>query len=226
MSYFTDITQTASQPLLGLLINLILAAIFSFILSCHYIQFGRAMSNRKEFAWVLPFICLTTTLIISIVKSSLALSLGLVGALSIVRFRTPIKEPEELAYLFMSIAVGLGFGADQRIPTLIAIIFILGILTIRSNIAKQSKTQSHFLNIEIPTSQNEENIVKKIDEVLTGHVDVAELRRIDIQNEAALVTYYIDCKDKEKLLEITDLLKKTFPESKISFIQHSHTQLL
>ena len=63
------------------------------------------MSNREEFAQVFPFILLTTVLIISVVKSSLALSLGLVGALSIVRFRTPIKEPEELAYLFVAIAM-------------------------------------------------------------------------------------------------------------------------
>ena len=56
---------------------------------------------------------MTTLLVIAVVKSSLALSLGLVGALSIVRFRTPIKEPEELAYIFLAIALGLCLGADQ-----------------------------------------------------------------------------------------------------------------
>jgi len=55
----------------------------------------------------------TTCIIIVIVKNSLALSLGLVGALSIVRFRAAIKEPEELVYLFLVIAVGLGCGAGQ-----------------------------------------------------------------------------------------------------------------
>ena len=69
---------------------------------------------------------LITFLVILIVKSSLALSLGLVGALSIVRFRTPIKEPEELIYLFLAIALGLGYGAGQIIPTTsIAIIIFL-----------------------------------------------------------------------------------------------------
>ena len=60
----------------------------------------------------------------------MALSLGLVGALSIVRFRTPIKEPEELAYLFISIAAGLGLGANQTIPTIVSVIFILVSMTI------------------------------------------------------------------------------------------------
>ena len=69
-------------------------------------------------------------LIISIVKSSLALSLGLVGALSIVRFRAAIKEPEELVYLFFVISIGLSNGANQFLlsiffPTTSAIFFPL-----------------------------------------------------------------------------------------------------
>ena len=59
-----------------------------------------------------------------IVKSSLALSLGLVGALSIVRFRTPIKEPEDLVYIFLSIAIGIGYGALQITATLLVFTLI------------------------------------------------------------------------------------------------------
>ncbi|MEO1895580.1 MAG: DUF4956 domain-containing protein, partial [Methylococcales bacterium] len=103
-----------------LLINLIIGTILALILRFHFRRFGSTLSNREEFAMVFPFILLTTILIITVVKSSLALSLGLVGALSIVRFRTPIKEPEELAYLFLSIAMGLGLGANQTIPTIVA----------------------------------------------------------------------------------------------------------
>mgnify|MGYP005651658769 FL=1 len=95
-----------------LLLNLIVAVILSMIIRWHFKRFGSTLSNRDEFAQVFPFVSLTVVLIIMVVKSSLALSLGLVGALSIVRFRTPIKEPEELAYLFVSIAVGLGLGAS------------------------------------------------------------------------------------------------------------------
>ena len=64
-------------------------------------------------------------MVIVVVKSSLALSLGLVGALSIVRFRTPIKEPEELGYLFLTIAIGLGFGAGYSIITITISLSIL-----------------------------------------------------------------------------------------------------
>ena len=88
---------------------------------------------------VLPFILLTTILIIAIVKSSLALSLGLVGALSIVRFRTPIKEPEELPTFFSNWQrAGLGYG--QIIPTSIAVMVILALWPASLNLGLDKQT--------------------------------------------------------------------------------------
>ena len=101
----------ASLP--KLVISLALAAVLGSILGQVYIRFGHSLSNRKLFARNFLVLVVTTTLIISIVRSSLALSLGLVGALSIVRFRAAIKEPEELAFLFLAISIGLGLGAGQ-----------------------------------------------------------------------------------------------------------------
>jgi predicted membrane protein len=112
----------------ALLVNLIIGMLLSLFIRWHFKRFGSTLSNREEFGQVFPFVLLTTVLIITIVKSSIALSLGLVGALSIVRFRTPIKEPEELAYLFVSIAIGIGLGAGQTISTIVAGLTILGIL--------------------------------------------------------------------------------------------------
>ena len=96
----------ASLSISNLLLSLAIGLLLSIAIRWHFVKFGSTLSNREEFAQVFPFILMTTILIITVVKSSIALSLGLVGALSIVRFRTPIKEPEELAYLFISIAAG------------------------------------------------------------------------------------------------------------------------
>ncbi|MCK5359842.1 MAG: DUF4956 domain-containing protein, partial [Gammaproteobacteria bacterium] len=130
------LAQGAPMALLPLLMNLAIGAALSLVLRWHFKQFGSTLSNREEFAQVFPFVLLTTVLIISIVKSSLALSLGLVGALSIVRFRTPIKEPEELAYLFIAIAMGLGLGANQTVNTVVS---GLGILVIMALFKRQRK---------------------------------------------------------------------------------------
>ena len=121
------ITQDVEISLTDLVINSILVLVMSLFLEFTYVKCGRTFSNRKMFAQNFYIIAFTTMLIISIVKSSLALSLGLVGALSIVRFRAAIKEPEELSYLFLAIAIGLGLGANQHliVPAAFAIIMLM-----------------------------------------------------------------------------------------------------
>ena len=91
------------EALPAFVLSLITAAILGLLLSQVYVRFGSSLSNRRLFAGNFLLLTVTTTLIISIVKTSLALSLGLVGALSIVRFRAAIKEPEELAFLSASV---------------------------------------------------------------------------------------------------------------------------
>src|SRR5262249_18309815 len=105
----------------ALLVNLGLLLILGQILVWHYQRFSPVLSNKRKFSRVFVFVAATTMLVITIIQHSVALSLGLVGALSVIRFRTPIKEPEELAYLFLSIAIGLGLGANQRVVTIVAV---------------------------------------------------------------------------------------------------------
>ena len=85
-------SSDAPLSITNLLLNLAIGTVLALVLRWHFKQFGSTLSNREEYAMVFPFVLMTTILIISVVKSSLALSLGLVGALSIVRFRTPVKE--------------------------------------------------------------------------------------------------------------------------------------
>ena len=85
-------------------VGLILSLILSFLVKLTYLKVGRALNDKDYFSDTFIPLAIITTLVITVIKFSLALSLGLVGALSIVRFRTAIKEPEELAYLFLCIA--------------------------------------------------------------------------------------------------------------------------
>ena len=103
-------------------INLFIVGILSYLLN-YYIRFSTTLSNREEFSKNFVILGITTCIVITVVKNSLALSLGLVGALSIVRFRAAIKEPEELVYLFLIIATGLGAGAGQIKITVYGILF-------------------------------------------------------------------------------------------------------
>ena len=98
-----SIEQFAQQSISIVLVNLLLCMILVSFVGWFYKKFSRSLGGKTHVGAILPLIGLTVFMVITVVKSSLALSLGLVGALSIVRFRTPIKEPEELGYLFLTI---------------------------------------------------------------------------------------------------------------------------
>ena len=219
-----SITQLAATPLslTDLLLNLALGIVLSLLFAWHYVRFGRSLSNRIALAKTFPFILLTTILIISVVKSSLALSLGLVGALSIVRFRTPIKEPEELAYLFLCIATGLALGADQRWSALAGapIILIVGALVARSGVAR--KNENLFLNITIPSSENERATFDAIHKVLSEHVTFADMRRMDVAEGELQASYFVNCRNDEDLIAGMDHLRTEFPGARVTFVEQQN----
>ena len=121
-------TQNLQVNLENFVIGLLLSIFLAFLVQQTYIKLSTSLSNKKEFSKNFLILAATTTIIITIVKSSLALSLGLVGALSIVRFRAAIKEPEELVYLFLLIAIGLGCGAGQFLIISIGVTIILTLI--------------------------------------------------------------------------------------------------
>ena len=131
-----------------------------------------------------------------IVKSSLALSLGLVGALSIVRFRAAIKEPEELVYLFLIIAIGLGCGANQLIITVIGIIFSLIIIMIYSGYLKRSKKNiEEKINLGVIIEQNISD--KQIDSLISDIKKISlEMKFISMSRSNENTTINVDLKPK------------------------------
>jgi uncharacterized membrane protein YhiD involved in acid resistance len=219
MEDLLGLTNPAPLSLPALAVNLVLSIALALALAWFYVRYGRSFSNRERFAHTLPLLSMTTVLIISVVKSSLALSLGLVGALSIVRFRTAIKEPEELVYLFMAISIGLGMGADQRLPTLLALFIMLSFLFLRSLVLDRAPRSNLYLNVVAP---REGNTFGQMKEVLLAHVNSADLRRLDNSDATLQATYFIRCPDDETLVALMDDLSARVPGSSCTFIEHDN----
>jgi len=141
------------------LLNLILCLILSLIIRSYYINYSNSLTGKLHLGQIIPILSAVVFLVIVVVKSSLALSLGLVGALSIVRFRTPIKEPEELVYLFLSISVGLGFGAGYSLLTIMIVFIILVFNYFFLKQKKTIKTNEYNLIIEINDDELNFNLI-------------------------------------------------------------------
>ncbi len=215
----------ASEPLsiLSLILNLVVGVGLSILLRWHFRTYGSTLSNRDEFAQVFPFVLLTTILIITVVKSSLALSLGLVGALSIVRFRTPIKEPEELAYLFIAIAMGLGLGANQTLVTVVAGPGILGVMAFFSRNHSERANRNLYLSIDWRggSDSEQENYLERLESVISKHAESNDLRRFDVRDGSLDVTYFLDVSNTQILSALTEELRANFPNLGITFLDQN-----
>jgi len=202
------------------LVNALLAALLTWLVSEFYKKYGRTVRNRSQFSSNFIMLALATMLIIYIVKSSVALSLGLVGALSIVRFRAAIKEPEELTYLFLVIGIGLGMGANQPAITIIATVLILAIVFLYM---KTKKISAHDLDsqmvLNISSKKMSEN---EINTTVANGFKNADLRRMSTQGDVLYMSYLIDANNFDQLSSVKSSLLEKDGELELSFIENKN----
>jgi len=220
-TFLNDIANqfgAGESSLIDFLINILITIILSYILGLVYSKYGNSLSNRKKLTQTFVLIAITVMLVISIVKSSLALSLGLVGALSIVRFRTAIKEPEELVYFFVAIALGLGMGANQRIVTLIgAIVIIMYIVLQNMNSVKRVVQQNLIITISNTSDKGlDEN---KILDILKKYSSKLDLRRLDHINNNTELSLNVEFNTMDSILNAKNELN-TIGDIQFSFIEN------
>ena len=210
------VTQNQNISITDFLINSIVIIILSVLLEITYVKCARTISNRRQFAGVFLLIAFTTMLIITIVKSSLALSLGLVGALSIVRFRAAIKEPEELAYLFFAISIGLGLGANQTIIVVEA--FVIGLIIIwgRYLIKIKSNYQNLYLNF---TSKSGKVKVDDVTAIVKEIFGKSNLKRYDENDSRFEISFVVDSSNPVQLQQFKDKVSELADEVQVSFVE-------
>ena len=217
-NYLTQAQAQISTP--EFIISLTLTAITAYILKRVYVRFGQTLSNRSIFANTFVPMAMATRVVITIVKSSLALSLGLVGALSIVRFRAAIKEPEELVFLFICIAIGLGYGANQINVTIVGfLMIIIAITLIRKSAFKVEKSNVMYLTISKKSKTRLD--IEKILEVLERNAFEVDLKRLDespTTNEASFITSF---QAKTQLLELREALYKLDNQLEVTFLDNT-----
>jgi uncharacterized membrane protein YhiD involved in acid resistance len=215
-------SQSPHIPLGDFSVNLVLAAVLAFILGQVYIHYGDALSNRRMFARNFMIMAMTTMLIITVVKSSLALSLGLVGALSIIRFRAAIKEPEELAYIFLTISIGLGLGADQRLITIIAVFVIILLIIVRKKFVYKPR-ENQNLHLTVSSSNPGKIDLKQIVTILNSYCTSVNMKRFDETDEMLEASFLVDFGDYEQIEKVKSELSKLSKSIKITFLDSQGT---
>lgn len=162
-SFLENVTEfSILDTLLGMAVALA-AGLFIFLI---YRKTLTGVMYSTGFALTLVGLSLVTTLVIMAVTSNVVLSLGMVGALSIVRFRAAIKEPVEIVFLFWALAVGIVIGAGMIPLALIGSAIIGGILLLFAN--RKVRQEPYLLILSCKNEQAEQEALALLSEETMG----------------------------------------------------------
>lgn len=176
------------KKLVWFVIRLLIVFVLSKVLAYLFNRGSKRTLKMVPLAHNLVLLSLTTMMVITIIKSSLTLSLGLVGALSIIRFRTPIKDPEHLVFIFLAMTIGIGVGAEQVGVTTVGALICFVIIGIKSKLSSRKNfgTDGSVLRIKVPSSDLKEEL-NRIQEIVEAHAS-SELASVNhINNHVELV---------------------------------------
>ena len=133
------------------------------------------------------------------------------------RFRTAIKEPEELSYAFLAIAIGLGMGADQTLVTCISFFIIATLVILRSKLTK--KTDTEFGNLRIYGASSTVN-VDKVTQLISQHSLSISLKRLDEEGDNIEVLYAVIFAGYDELAAAKKAINELSPNLNFSFFSN------
>lgn len=172
-------------------IGLVLLLVYTAVMQQLFRRFALVASNRRLFASQFMYYAISIFLIITTIKSSLALSLGLVGALSIIRFRTAIKEPEQIIFLLALTAIAISLAAEQFVLSSLAVLVFAIIAIVRhQGSKKQDWVHQDFLVIEF--EQDNADIAQGVLEQLIGLNEIESLSHYSNESGSYRLVFRIE----------------------------------
>ena len=198
--------------------NIALGALLALGLERVYIRYGHSLSNRTMFARHFYLLAMTTTLIITVVQSSLTLSLGLIGALSIVRFRAAIKEPEELVYIFLAVGIGLALGANQLLVTILAFLTITGIIWLRHRFSAGEAENENNLFLGVVSRSPDVLTVPALTQLVRERCRRFRLKRVDTTGGELDASFLIEVESLETVQQIVAELRRLDGEAAVTVV--------
>tara|TARA_B100000963_G_C22504422_1_gene615353 strand:- start:309 stop:1004 length:696 start_codon:yes stop_codon:yes gene_type:complete len=214
-------STSLSVSFLDAITILFASTLAGFIIRFIFFKYGESMSSKRGFGNTILLVTISVASLITVVKSSLALSLGLVGALSVVRFRTAIKEPYNLAFLLLSICIGISLGASQFKFALIVTIIGSFVPIILKKYRDKLEVNSSALDIDTITIQlNKGSNLNDIYEILEKYTNYFSIKSIaeDSQGNLDLIIR-LNVISRKSLENIRIQIRDKFAKSVFAFYE-------
>ena len=168
MTNFSDIfkkgflEQVGELTVPGFMMSILAAFICCMIIYMVYRNFYKGVIYNNNFNILLVLTGMVTCFIVIVISSNVVLSLGMVGALSIVRFRTAVKDPLDVGFLFWSVAVGITCGAGLYVLSFLASIVIAGVYILLIKVRSRKRV---YLLIVKYNQQGQESVIRALNSI-------------------------------------------------------------
>lgn len=205
--YDSLVNTTESLALEEVMLNFAAAAIIACLIYISYRTSHSGAVYSERFNVSLVMLTLISTLVMSVIGNNIALSLGMVGALSIVRFRTAIKDPRDTAYIFWTIAVGICCGVSDYMIAAIGSAFIFGFLVLFGFV----RNNERIMVIINSSSEAQEEIEARMKELFAGKA-LMRVHNVLLKEQASEYIYEVSDKNMRKSENANGSVQKNISE--------------
>ena len=196
LSDLTDISHIYHPS--EILINLVLSFILGVLISLIYKKTHKGLSYSQSFMVTNIFVAVIVCMVIMIIGNSLARAFALVGALSIIRFRTVVKDTKDTAYIFWSLAAGMACGTGSYFLALAGTIIISGIAFILFFTNFGSIIKSEFI-LQFRTVAGDNKVTSEYNKIISNYAKSSTLLHSEASGDGKTIKISFDIVMKEDM---------------------------
>ncbi|MFP4374324.1 MAG: DUF4956 domain-containing protein [Spirochaetaceae bacterium] len=186
MDRIMGIILLPAEQLINVLISMVLAVVLGLVIAAVYRYTHRGMNYESGFLSTLVLLAPIVAIVMTFIQGDLVLSLGLVGSLAIIRFRTPIKDTRDMAFLFWVIAIGLGTGTLNWTVSALATLFLAVVTSSFYLVKYGAPLHAEYILVISGSAPNAQDVV---DRVVRRREANVQLRNHEIRGEDWELTY-------------------------------------
>jgi uncharacterized membrane protein YhiD involved in acid resistance len=199
-----------SLTIRDILAHLIVALICGIGISLLYRWTYRGLSFSTNFTNTIIMLTMVTSTVIMVIGDNLATAFGLVGAMSIIRFRTAVKDTQDIMFIFFALAIGLACGVGLFSVAIMGTIIIGLVFTVISNINIAAPRKRDFL-LQLMINADNEN-QPDLQQIIDKYCKTNKLVNVkaigEEDNNILEISYYVKLKSEEKSSELVKEIKK------------------
>lgn len=215
--------NTDNPTAMSILITALFAFFLSSIIVITYEFTTKSIHRPVHFLQSIALISIVAATVMQAIGDSLARGLGMLGALSIIRFRTVLDDPRNMAFMFASLAVGISCGVfGFEIATIGTLIFCLGAIILRFSPLSTSKELIGALKIELPKEGDQEAEFNKLLNIYCYHYELESIRFLNTRKKDKILDEegnIIEEVSKDHLKELNYLIRLRSNRTIDEFVQ-------